>query len=64
MLSNSQKEHLTYTAIGQVFTLIALGIFAYQYIIPGISEIDALSSKTQLTINSYNSIVKEGIDYA
>jgi hypothetical protein len=64
MLSNSQKEHLTYTAIGQVFTLVALGIFAYQYIIPGISEIDALSSKAQTTINSYNSIVKEWFDYS
>lgn len=64
MLSNSQKEHLTYTAIGQVFTLVALGIFTYQYIIPGISEIDALSSKTQVAINSYNSTVKEWFDYA
>jgi hypothetical protein len=63
MLSNSQKEHLTYTAIGQVFTLLVLGIFSYQYIFPGISEIDKLSKNAQENIKSYNSILKEGIGY-
>jgi hypothetical protein len=64
MLSNSQKEHLTYTAIGQIFTLVALGIFSYQYILPGLSEVDTLGNKTQVAVDSYNSILKEGVDYA
>lgn len=63
MLSNSQKEHLTYTAIGQVVILIGLGIFAYQYIMPGISEIKALTQTTQSAITWYNTTVKDGINY-
>lgn len=64
MLSNSQKEHLTYTAIGQIFTLVVLGVFTYQYILPGLWEISEVKGKAQISIDSYNSVLKEGIDYA
>jgi hypothetical protein len=64
MLSNSQKEHLTYTAIGQVFILVALGIFSYQYIIPGLSEIGVLSKNTQVNIDAYKSTYENGVSFA
>lgn len=63
MLNNSQKEHLTYTAIGQVITLFALWLFAYQYIIPGIPEISALSKSWQNAIDTYHSTLKSGISF-
>jgi hypothetical protein len=63
MLTNSQKEHLTYTAIGQVVTLFALGIFSYQYIVPGIPEINSLAEKSQSSIDAYESTLKNGINF-
>lgn len=64
MLSNSQKEHLTYTAIWQVFTLVALWIFSYQYILPGISDLNIVKIKAQSSVNTYNSTLTNGIEYA
>lgn len=63
MLSNSQKEHLTYTAIGQIFTLVALWVFSYQYIMPGITALGITESKAQSVVNIYNSTVTSGIEY-
>ncbi len=63
MLSNSQKEHLTYTAIWQVFTLVALWIFSYQYILPGISDLNIVKTKAQSSVNTYNSTLTNGIEY-
>lgn len=64
MLSNSQKEHLTYTAIWQIFTLIVLWIFSYQYILPGIESLSSQKTRAQSAVNSYNSTLTNGIEYA
>jgi hypothetical protein len=64
MLSNSQKEHLTYTAVWQVFTLVILGILAFQYIIPQISAVNSQLTKTNVAIEKYRKTVDQGLDYA
>lgn len=64
MLSNSQKEHLTYTVIGQVVTLMAIGIFSYQYVIPGISTINANLATANEEIENYQKTYDTGISFA
>ncbi len=64
MLSNSQKEHLTYTAIGQIVTLAVLWVFSYQYIMPGISDLSLLRTNAQASVNTYNTTLIKGIEYA
>ncbi len=64
MLSNSQKEHLTYTAIWQIFTLVILWVFSYQYILPGIDYLGTIKTTTQSAVNSYNSTLTNGVEYA
>ena len=63
MLSNSQKEHLTYTAIGQIFTLIAIALFSQQYIIPGISALSKQEDTAQVAIDKYETTLEKGISY-
>ena len=63
MLSNSQKEHLTYTAIGQVFALVFALLISWKYVYPGISDINAQLSAGNTAITRYNSTVNNGIDY-
>ncbi len=53
MLTNSQKEHLTYTAIGQIVTCLALWVWSYYYIIPGISAIDLSLAWANASIEKY-----------
>lgn len=64
MLSNSQKEHLTYTAIWQVFTLVIIGILAFNYIIPQITAINSQLSRANLSIETYKKTLEDGLDYA
>ncbi len=63
MLTNSQKEHLTYTAVGQGFTLLLLIIFTYQYIIPGISDLSTKKAAAQTAIDTYQSTLTAGISF-
>lgn len=62
MLSNSQKEHLTYTAVWQVVVIFAMAMVIYQYIMPGLKEINQLTKDAQASIESYNTTYNEGID--
>lgn len=62
MLSNSQKEHLTYTAVWQVAVILAMAIIIYQYIMPGLKDINALTTDAQTAIESYATTYNEGID--
>ncbi len=61
MISNSQKEHLTYTAIGQVAVLVALGVWAYSYIIPGLSKIDTAITTANASVEKYTNLEANGI---
>ncbi len=53
MLTNSQKEHLTYTAIGQVVTIIALSVWWYSYILPWIDKITAAEKTANASIEKF-----------
>ena len=64
MLSNSQKEHLTYTAIWQGVTLFALLMFGYQYIMPGVSSLSIKKTEAQNAISTYQTTLTSGIDFA
>lgn len=61
MLTNSQKEHLTYTAIGQVTILFVLGIWTYSYIVSGIDKINAATEVTNANIDTYQNTEANGL---
>ncbi|GAB0175080.1 MAG: hypothetical protein HHAS10_09590 [Candidatus Altimarinota bacterium] len=61
MLSNSQKEHLTYTAVGQVAAIIGMAIVVYQYILPGLNEISQLSKDAEAAFISYSGTYNAGV---
>jgi hypothetical protein len=61
MLSNSQKEHLTYTVVGQVVILAGLALVAYQYIFPGLTEAKNTARAAQESIDTYSMARTEGI---
>lgn len=62
MLSNSQKEHLTYTAIGQIFTLCAIGLITFQYILPWMTEVDKNLANANAEIDGYTKTYNNGIN--
>lgn len=62
MLSNSQKEHLTYTAVWQVVVIFAMAMTIYQYILPWLSDISQLSKDAQTAIESYSGTYNGGIE--
>lgn len=77
MLTNSQKEHLTYTLIGQVITFIVLWIWSYSYIFPGLWKIDIAVAWANTSVEKYGktdeswlsfeditSIIKQRTEYA
>lgn len=53
MLTNSQKEHLTYTAIGQVVTIIALSVWWYSYILPWLDKISVATAGANTSIEKF-----------
>ena len=53
MLTNSQKEHLTYTAIGQVVTIIALSVWWYSYILPWLATITKAEAAANSSIEKF-----------
>lgn len=61
MLSNSQKEHLTYTAVWQVAVIIAMAVVVYQYIMPWLNEISQLSKDADAAIIAYSWTYNAGI---
>jgi hypothetical protein len=61
MISTSQKEHLTYTVIGQGLILVLVGIGTMQYIIPGINKINETQARANTAVEKYNTIFQDGI---
>lgn len=64
MISTSQREHLTYTLIGQTVTLVAIWIISWQYIIPGISKINTSIASAEEAINSYVEVRDRWYEYS
>jgi hypothetical protein len=64
MLSNSQKEHLTYTAIGQIVILVGLALIGYQYIFPGLTEAKNKAKAAQEVMDGYSTTLMNGIAQA
>jgi|GEM_PF-4180003 len=63
MITNTQKESLIYSAIGQVIVIIGLIIFALYYVLPGFQKIQENKELAQGAYNSYVTLKKEGIPY-
>jgi hypothetical protein len=63
MITNTQKESLIYSAIGQVIVIIGLIIFALYYILPGFQKIQENKDLAQSAYDSYITLKKEGIPY-
>jgi hypothetical protein len=61
MISTSQKEHLTYTAIGQTLIMIALIFIVFQYIIPWLTKISKAQANANTNIINYTSTYQNGI---
>jgi hypothetical protein len=61
MISTSQKEHLTYTAMGQIITLSILWLIAFQYIIPWLAQIDAAKARAASAIDKYAQTEQDGL---
>ena len=60
MISTSQKEHLTYTLIGQVWTLIGALFLAMYYIFPGMETMSTNLANANTAIDSYKQIEQHG----
>ncbi|MBP9812130.1 hypothetical protein KBC86_02000, partial [Candidatus Gracilibacteria bacterium] len=60
MISTSQKEHLTYTLIGQVGTLIGALFLAMYYIFPGMETMSTNLANANTAIDSYKQIEQHG----
>lgn len=63
MISTSQKEHLTYTLVWQVITLIAVWIITWQYIIPGFAKIDENLTKAEKAVTSFGEATEKWYEY-
>ena len=63
MLTNSQKEHLTYTAIGQVITFIVIWVWGYSYILPWLDTINAAVATTNISVEKYTKTVSDGLSF-
>lgn len=63
MLTNSQKEHLTYTAIGQGAVLIGLIIWTTSYVLPWLDKIWQNIETANASVTAYNEVEKNGISY-
>lgn len=60
MISTSQKEHLTYTLIGQVWTLIGALFLAMYYIFPGMEMMSTNLANANTAIDSYKQVEQHG----
>lgn len=63
MISTSQKEHLTYSLILQVVVLLAIGIFTWYYILPGITKIGETQASAQNAVDSFNTMKDRGFSF-
>lgn len=63
MISTSQKEHLTYTAIGQVLVLVGVVIVVFTYIIPWLGTIDTRLTAANAAIKEYHDTETNGLSF-
>jgi hypothetical protein len=63
MISTSQKEHLTYTAIGQVLVLVLSITIIFTYVIPWFGTIGKNLNEAQAAIEDYRETETNGISY-
>lgn len=64
MLTTAQKEHLTYTAVGQTLTLFVMCLIGYLYILPGIDTINTAVSTANTSIETYKKTEKDGLSFS
>ncbi len=63
MISTSQKEHLTYTAIWQfLITIGCIGVI-FNYVTPGFTAINTNLEKANAAIDSFHTIEKNGFTF-
>lgn len=63
MISTSQKEHLTYTAIWQFLIIVGAIIIIFTYVSPGFTKISENLTKANNAIDSYNNTEKDGLSF-
>ena len=63
MLTNSQKEHLTYTAIGQVVIIVVVSLWGYTYILPWLDKIDTAGATANSSIEKYQHTESDGLGF-
>jgi hypothetical protein len=62
MISTSQREHLKYTAIGQWLILGVLGVVTWNYILPGMSDVDTRVAAANTAILEYKDTIENGVN--
>lgn len=63
MISTSQKEHLTYTAIWQVLIIIWAIVVIFSYVSPGFTSISTNLEKANSSIDLYKNTEKDGLSF-
>ena len=63
MISTSQREHLTYTAIGQVLILVGAAVVIFTYITPWFWIIDTKLNAANAAIKEYNDTVTNWLSF-
>lgn len=63
MISTSQKEHLTYTAIGQVLIIIGAIVVMYNYVLPGFATITSNLDAANTAIRVFDETEKNGLSF-
>lgn len=61
MISTSQREHLTYTAIWQTLTIVGACVVAWSYVLPGYSTIDTNLEWAKTAIEKYQTVRENGM---
>ena len=63
MISTSQREHLTYTAIGQAASLVAVWLLLWLYVLPGFATISTNIETANTAIDEYTTLRDNGIPF-
>ena len=53
MISTSQKEHLTYTLVGQVGVILGVTLLGFYYLIPGFEKISTNLATANAAVDNY-----------
>lgn len=63
MISTSQKEHLTYTAIGQVLIIVGAIIVIFSYVVPWFKTIDSRLQAANEVIQDFKTTEANGLSF-